>query len=1435
MTDLYGNIPISEGKKTGGKKKPSSPSSSQPRPEKRPAKRPAKKTTKKTTKRTPRPPQKSSERPGRGKYLILPVILLVFLGAYYGATALLLPIFLQKKFPALFHEATGLHLAISNAKFNPLTSVLLVNDVSIDTSMDDTARHELLAIDRLAVDFNIIELSKRHIVTESLDIQGARLNVKRLNDKTYTVSSFLPPGYRGDAVEEAEFFNFQQLPFHYSLNNITITNSSIGLQDLVTKKKHEVQRLRLSLPTIANFPFDAGSYIQPSFSAVINGSPINLVSSTDLATGEASSQSTKLAVNLTDIDLPLYADYLPVALPVTIEQGKADVQLEISFLQHSDKPFQLNLDYQAAIEQAILASRDGSLTLKAPSLQLEGTLVPLENRVNITNLLLRDPICTITNSLSSATLDSLFPEKSSGTGSSGLFKIPALTAALVIADNGKVIFASDNEPANTSRVLYPVQFSMRNFANQEALKSDAITEKGSFRLSAESQNEYATFSWQGHFVQTAPTGNVTINNMAAEDLVRILAPNTATAAKGVADIRGRLALRRSQDAPVGYTFDKGSIQFSDLVLTDRATTDDEDEAWLHSASTRMSAVTLENTAATIGDIHLGNIFVEGATMQIGAGAPPALLQELVNSSANRLEGIDFKGNIDIVRQQRDAPMLKLRDIHLQANKLGQANGDINTTTNLQDNNFAFTGATASSGSITAKGRIGRAPLRGTIDIAFSSLPLSMLLPLQDSLPYSLVGDSTVNGRGTYTLHSKTFEGAVDIARTIVEDSANNRQYSFARAVLAEFAMDLENSRYHGAKAVVKDIAVTGDNIRLGSDGASLSSFSLEGMNLRLGDLSFARTALTLPPGFPKDMVSFLDNIAIPVHIDRFEMFGTVDVLSDDQQPERFIENFNCTVEPLQQDSSAGETVSLTAQFHDQGQISATGGLSLGPLQSELQCSLDNVPSHVFDTLSPESTPFHLDTTFHGNVAYSYPDDTYSGTLTMQPGQILSSGGDALAGFTGAVLQGFSFAKNPFSLHAATLEVQEPDISFKATNDHFIEAARRNIKDYLVDTSSKKSNDGAPKMGFDNVVIEKAGVRYRDMSLSPSWQVELKAMDGMLRNFHLEPEGEKIEYDFRGTIADGGFERSGIFDPAADRFLKHQLLRFEAIPLNVFSPLIATDFDISPSGATLDLTIDDNVEEKNQSATIGITNLQATEPGSTAAFTIALLSDRHNRFTTVVPLKSANQPLHGQIRSHFQKLLVKCSVSPYLLLEKPFNGLHDKTQLLFAPGQSVLSAKNKSILRDFATLLKKHPQLKLLFRAVVQRTADARVLKQQLMEQEKERVRKANRQLLQQWQQQSSENDGDAPNDTIAVENIEEEELNAFTPVTTQSIVVTDAMLNQLARERTEHIHRFLVEQHSLPAGALGDLQSVSLIDTLDLPEIEILLSHDQTTNNGNDN
>ena len=76
MTDLYGNIPISDD--TGKKASPS----------------PAKST--KDAPPSHRPKDKKTEPKGRGKYFIIPAILVFLLASYYGLTTLFVPLFLEE-------------------------------------------------------------------------------------------------------------------------------------------------------------------------------------------------------------------------------------------------------------------------------------------------------------------------------------------------------------------------------------------------------------------------------------------------------------------------------------------------------------------------------------------------------------------------------------------------------------------------------------------------------------------------------------------------------------------------------------------------------------------------------------------------------------------------------------------------------------------------------------------------------------------------------------------------------------------------------------------------------------------------------------------------------------------------------------------------------------------------------------------------------------------------------------------------------------------------------------------------------------------------------------------------------------------------------------------------------------------------------------------
>ena len=80
-------------------------------------------------------------------------------------------------------------------------------------------------------------------------------------------------------------------------------------------EKHEIRDVNLSLPFVSNMAYALDVFVEPAFSAVINGAMIR-------ASGKskpfADSLESELSLELADLKLTQYIDYLPVKLPVKL-------------------------------------------------------------------------------------------------------------------------------------------------------------------------------------------------------------------------------------------------------------------------------------------------------------------------------------------------------------------------------------------------------------------------------------------------------------------------------------------------------------------------------------------------------------------------------------------------------------------------------------------------------------------------------------------------------------------------------------------------------------------------------------------------------------------------------------------------------------------------------------------------------------------------------------------------------------------------------------------------------------------------------------------------------------------------------------------------------------------------------------------------------------
>jgi hypothetical protein len=308
------------------------------------------------------------------------------------------------------------------------------------------------------------------------------------------------------------------------------------------------------------------------------------------------------------------------------------------------------------------------------------------------------------------------------------------------------------------------------------------------------------------------------------------------------------------------------------------------------------------------------------------------------------------------------------------------------------------------------------------------------------------------------------------------------------------------------------------------------------------------------------------------------------------------------------------------------------------------------------------------------------------------------------------------------------------------------------------------------------------------------------------------------------MAGAAFSAQGTLLPSAEIPDQKTVVELENFPLNVLDEQLSNFFDLETADSSLDIYYLYDSANDSSFVKLGISSLAAEDPHSATALTMALLSDNKNTLTETVPLKDPSKSVFTQVVNHFQKLLIKAEVSPYLLLKEPYDTLRENTRIFFEPGKMQLDQEGKQTLSLYAMLLDDAPRIQLVLEASVDRSSDTKALKQHLEQVEKERVRVENERLLRQWQTQRT--NGPAPSsadDAISVEDITEEDLQEFKPISVEPIAITDTMLEQLGRDRLEQMRRFLLENQNTFPENIALSPEIALSETSASPYVHITL------------
>ena len=265
---------------------------------------------------------------------------------------LVLPLVVRPALERNLSAALDRKVTIERLKINPFALSATLDGVSVGERGEGPP---MLTLGEIYVSGKILSLFHWAPVVSELKLTSPTLHLVRNADKTYNFSDLLDRALAGPPGP----------PPRFSISNIQISDGRIDFDDRPERRQHQITQLALGIPFVSSLPAQVQVFVQPTFSALINGRPVSI-------TGEtrpfADTHETVLHWNLDGLPLPTYLGYVPVSLPFKVESGRLDAKLDLRFIDHGNNPPELTLAGNVGLADLKLDERSGTPLLRVPSL-----------------------------------------------------------------------------------------------------------------------------------------------------------------------------------------------------------------------------------------------------------------------------------------------------------------------------------------------------------------------------------------------------------------------------------------------------------------------------------------------------------------------------------------------------------------------------------------------------------------------------------------------------------------------------------------------------------------------------------------------------------------------------------------------------------------------------------------------------------------------------------------------------------------------------------------------------------------------------------------------------------------------------------------------------------------------------------------------------------
>lgn len=270
-------------------------------------------------------------------------------------------------------EMLGRQVQVGQIRFNPFSLALRAQDISVGKPQSAP----LLQVGEVDLRVAWRSLVMFAPVIDRLHIEKPRLSLVRTDATHFNFSDIVERLARMSANEPDKPASTSTAPPRFSLNNLTLANGVIGLDDRVTGRKQTIDDLTLGIPFISSFGYATHIDVLPAVRMRINGSPFNL-------TGKAlpfdTVPTSTLNVTLNGLALGKWADFWPMPLPIKVKSALLDSRLQVLFEQPSGAAPRIRIQGSLGLRKLDVVESSGAPLLAWDSLRVDHIAADLAAR-----------------------------------------------------------------------------------------------------------------------------------------------------------------------------------------------------------------------------------------------------------------------------------------------------------------------------------------------------------------------------------------------------------------------------------------------------------------------------------------------------------------------------------------------------------------------------------------------------------------------------------------------------------------------------------------------------------------------------------------------------------------------------------------------------------------------------------------------------------------------------------------------------------------------------------------------------------------------------------------------------------------------------------------------------------------------------------------------